>query len=240
MTRVRRVVTTIDSNGSAFSEVHTETQYGERWLPNDPTSLATAGDEAAAWKAEYNAALESERDSLLTTVATLTTERDSALAHVVPLQSQVAELQAQLDAILNPPGPDLSTVAGAKAYISSERYTKETAGFTVGEQFISTERDEIGHWFPRFYNALMWTQGDAYTRAGNPDGLYPFKPKGHAPTVLTAAQVMRAYECMAWYVNQCFAVEAQLYGQLDAGTPIATVLDSIVWPQSAFTWEPPV
>lgn len=239
--RVRRVVTAIDASGSAFSEVHTETQVGERWFPDDPTSLAQDSPELADWRAQYGGALEAERNSLAAQVAMLTAERDEALAQVEPLQTQVASLQAQLDAILNPPGPDLSTVEGAKTYISSERYSKETGGITVGGQFVSTERDEIGHWFPRFYDAMMWTQGDPTVRAGNPDGLYPYKPKNHEPVILSAAQVMRAYQCMAWYINQCFAVEDQLYVSLNAGTPIADVLAQIpaAWPQTAFEWTPP-
>lgn len=109
MTRIRRVITAINPAGQAFSEVHSETQVGERWLANDPKPLADAGTEAAAWKTEYAAALEAERNSLLTSVsalnarvATLTTERDAALAKIVPLEAQVADLQAKLNPPVNP------------------------------------------------------------------------------------------------------------------------------------------
>lgn len=52
---------------------------------------------------DFSGDVVTERDALLTQVASLTTERDDALAQVAPLQQQVAELQSQLDALLNPP-----------------------------------------------------------------------------------------------------------------------------------------
>ena len=82
-TRVRKVITAIDTNGNAFSEIHTETLYGEKWILNDPVSLSTTGPEADEWKQVYNATLESQRDSLLSQVKTL--------------QIQVANLQAQVN-----------------------------------------------------------------------------------------------------------------------------------------------
>lgn len=182
-----------------------------------------------------------ERDNLLTQIAAIGNERDAAVNERDSLNSKITELQNQLDAILNPPGPDTSTKEGAEQYISNERYKVETGGIRIGEQSITTERDEIGHWFPRFYNAMMWLQGDPYTRAGNPDGLYPYKPKNGMPTVLSAEQVIRAYECVAWYVNACFATEAELYKLLESGTAIDTVLAMIpgAWPQTQFEWVAP-
>lgn len=230
------------ADGTVGVHVRNKTTVNGRDYEGDPEPLSGADDPAySQFVADFSAAIVAERDSLLAQVASLTTERDDALAQVEPLQSRVAELQDQLDAILNPPGPDLSTVDGAKQYITSERYTKETGGITVGGQFVSTERDEIGHWFPRFYDALMWTQGDPTVRAINPEGLYPYKPKDREPVILSAAQVMRAYQCMAWFINQCFAAEDQLYVSLNAGTPIADVLAQApaAWPQTAYEWVAP-
>lgn len=175
-----------------------------------------------------------DRDSLSSQLAAVTAERD---AHA----QRIIELEGQLDYLLNPPGPDLTTRDGVRQYVSNARYVAETGGITVGNQFVSTERDEIGHWFPRFYNALMWIQGDPRIRAVNPNGHYPFKPKGHPPTVLTAEQVLRAYECMAWYINACFAAEAMLYARLDANEPLDVIVTDTPtsWPSNQFSWEPP-
>lgn len=222
--------------------VRNKTTVNGRDYEEDPEPLSGTDDPAyAEFVADFSAAVVAERDTLAERVTTLTAERDSLTTDKQGLTEQVAALQAQLDALLNPPGPDLSTVEGAKQYITNERYAKETGGITVGGQFVSTERDEIGHWFPRFYDALMWTNGDPAVRAINPDGQYPYKPKDHEPVILSAAQVMRAYQCMAWFINQCFAVEDTLYNSLNAATPIADVLAEIpaAWPQTAFEWTPP-
>lgn len=175
-----------------------------------------------------------ERDSLTQELVTVTTDRDAKAQRVI-------ELEGQLEMLLHPPGPDLTTRDGVRQYVSNARYVAETGGIYVGNQFISTERDEIGHWFPRFYNALMWLQGDPRIRAANPDGHYPFKPKNHPPTVLTAEQVLRAYECMAWYINACFAVEATLYARLNNEAPLDVIVTdtATAWPSNHFTWEPP-
>lgn len=78
-TRIRKVITAIDAAGKAFSEVHSETQVGDNWYPNDPVSLEDAGPEAAAWVELYGAtqaaqitALTAERDSLAAEVDRLT------------------------------------------------------------------------------------------------------------------------------------------------------------------------
>lgn len=204
--------------------------------------------------------LTGERDALQAQLSTITAERDSLFADLSVAQSdisrltserdsvtserdthaqRIAELESQLDALL-PPGPDLTTRDGVRQFVSNARYVAETGGIYLGDQFISTERDEIGHWFPRFYNALMWINGDGRIRAGNPDGLYPFKPKGHAPTVLSAEQVLRAYECLAWFINACFAAEAVLYGRLEANEPLDVIVTATetAWPSNHFTWEP--
>ena len=195
-----------------------------------------------------NAELTSQGDALAEAIATVTGERDSLTQELVTLTSErdtqaqrIIELEGQLEALLHPPGPDLNSRDGVRQFVSNARYVAETGGIYVGNQFISTERDEIGHWFPRFYNAMMWLNGDARIRATNPDGLYPFKPKNHPPTVLTAEQVLRVYECMAWFINACFAAEATLYGRLDANEPLDVIIDATpaAWPQREFTWEPP-
>lgn len=229
----------------------------------DPAFVAFAASFSAAIVAQRDELL-SEKTALESQLATITSLRDSLQAEVdrtadrdelvtvrSALESQLAtandvvltrdqriiELEGQLEALLHPPGPDLNSRDGVRQFVSNARYVAETGGIYVGEQFISTERDEIGHWFPRFYNALMWLQGDPRIRAVNPDGHYPFKPKDHPPTVLTAEQVLRAYECMAWYINACFAAEAVLYGRLDANEPLDVIVTetATAWPSKQFT-----
>lgn len=200
---------------------------GGRDYELDPIPLADVNDPAFSdFTTAINASLLAERDQLAIDAAS-----------VPSLEARIAELEAELDALKNPPGPDTSTIEGAKQWLAAERYKKETGGITVGGQLITTERDEIGHWFPRFFDALNWLQGDPTTRSLNPDGFYPYKPKRADSVVLTAAQVVRAYQCVAWYVNQCFAIEGSAEQALNAGSPIEATLNGIVWPQNAFEWS---
>ncbi len=205
-------------------------------LASDKSALETLRDSITA---ERDLLL-TERDALLTDKQALTeqlgertSERDSLQAQVDPLNAQIEQLHAQLDALLNPPGPDLSTVAGVKQYLASKRYDREVMGFHVGEQFVSTNRDELAHWFARFIDATHTT--------GN---VYPYKPRGGSIVAsLSAEQVIRAYQCLAWYVNACIATEGVLIQSIDDGTPLEQVLIAIdsdqTWPQRQFTWEPP-
>ncbi len=130
-----------------------------------------------------------------------------------------------------------------KQRITATRYEKEIAGISIEGQAISSERDEIGHWYPRFANAYGWLNADPFSLAANPTGEYPYKPKQGNPTVFNATQVVRAYQCLSWYVNTCFATEATLFGMLGTGTTVAemnAILDAdAVWPQREFTWIPP-
>ncbi len=140
--------------------------------------------------------------------------------------------------------PDLTTAEGVKLFISQQRYSFETGGITIEGQGVSTERDEIGHWFPRYYDAMQWLANDPVVRAINPAGDYPYKPKRGEPTVLSAAQAVRAYHCMAWFVNACFAVETQLYAAVSAdNADLAAIVelagDPTTWPQRHFLWQPP-
>ena len=86
-TRIRKVITAIDAAGNAFSEVHSETQVGDRWYPDDPVTLDNAGPEAAAWQAIYDAAQAAQ-------ITALTAERDGATA---ALETQRVTMQAEID-----------------------------------------------------------------------------------------------------------------------------------------------
>ena len=205
--------------------------------------VALTDVQLGTYAAQWNAALVSQRDQLTDRVADLEQQAAAHVTEKTQLQTALDSALAELDALKNPPGPDLTSAEGVKAYISSRRYTRETGGIWMQNQSISTERDETGHWFPRFYDAHLWLSGDPSVRAINPDGIYPYKPKNGEPVMLTALQVVRAYQCMAWYINACFAAEKQLYALLDARVPLADVVTAAQrdesWPSNAFKWEAP-
>jgi hypothetical protein len=199
----------------------------ETLVPLDPALVNSYAD-------EFNLAS-------LATITQLTTDLAEANAKVEPLETQVASLTAQLEALLNPPGPDVTTAEGLKAYLSNVRYEKEISGFNVGSQFVSTNRDELAHWFARFFDAFNWLQGNTAT---NPSGLYPYKPKGGSVVaMLTAEQAVRAYQCLAYYVNMCIATEGQLIEAIDGGMDLAeakAMIDNVAtWPQRQFDWVAP-
>lgn len=102
-TRIRKVITAIDSNGNAFSEQHTETQVGEKWFPNDPTPL----DNTSAWGAQFSATLEAENTTLKTAksaieadLATRTSERDAIQSQFDALTAEKATLTTEKAALI--------------------------------------------------------------------------------------------------------------------------------------------
>lgn len=105
-----------------------------------------------------------------------------------------------------------------KEHVAALRYDRETMGIVVDGQLISSHRDEIGHWYPRFSNAYGWLNNDPISLAGNPDGIYPYKPRGGGPVILNAQQVMRCYDRLAWYINACFGAEKIIGDAIDAST----------------------
>jgi hypothetical protein len=98
-TRLRKVITAIDANGTPFSEVHTETLVSEKWYANDPVTLDLAGPEADAWKELYNASALAECSGLRSQVV----HKNDAIA---ALTKQVEELTTELatyrEAVRNP------------------------------------------------------------------------------------------------------------------------------------------
>lgn len=221
-----------DPSGNVVGvSVRTLVTIDGRDYESDPSPLSGASDPAFVAFA----------DSFATAAVA---ERDALALQLVATQAELSAAQLRLSQLEENGGAfDLTTIDGVRQFISARRYSIETAGIVLGSQFISTGRDEIGHWFPRFYNALLWIQGDARLRATNPNGLYPFKPKNHAPTVLIADQVVRVYECMAWFINECFAREAELWARVDAGERFDIIVDAVnnpaTWPANTFDWEPP-
>lgn len=102
-TRIRKVITAIDTNGNAFSEQHVEALVGDKWFPLDPTPLV----DGSAWATQYNAAIETENTSLKadkaklsTDLATSTTQFEAVTQAKTTLESEKAELQALYDDLL--------------------------------------------------------------------------------------------------------------------------------------------
>ncbi|MFN7318753.1 MAG: hypothetical protein ACK5S6_04495, partial [bacterium] len=185
--------------------------------------------------------LTTEKATLTTEKATLETEKIALENHIATKQNQIDSLQSQLDELLNPAGPDVTTREGLKQYLAQKRYEKEIAGFTVGGQLISTNRDELAHWFARFFDAFNHLQGSTSASGG----VYPYKPRGGTTVVnLTAAQAVRAYQCLAWYIKACIATEGELISIIDAAqlsqlVDIKETIDTAAtWPQRSFEWEP--
>ncbi len=119
--------------------------------------------------------------------------------------------------------------------IAEYRWQRETMGITVGKQLITTQRHEMPIW----QGMLL----DITLRPGATPA-FEYKPQGGENTSLTVAQVLRCYECFAWYVNACFATERTLKGMI-SGSSIEG-LDAIAalaftpstWPQTSFLWVP--
>lgn len=218
---------------------------GSFWK-NELTTVAPSG--FAAFGAMFSNALQAQHDQLVddkakltTNLATMTTSLGSKQSEIDSLIAEKVALEAHLDAILNPPGPDVTTVSGLREHIATTRYSHEVGGFTIGDQFVSTNRDELAHWFARFFDAFNWLSGNEMSRTNNPSGLYPYKPKGGTEVaMLTAQQAVRAYQCLAWYVNACIATEGALIAEIEKGTRLDIILGSAnnveQWPQTRFEW----
>lgn len=98
-TRLRKVITALDANGQAFSEVHTETLVGEKWFPNDPTTLDAAGPEADAWKTLYNASALAECADLRSQIVQ---KNDEIAALTRQVDDLTAEVTKYREAVRNP------------------------------------------------------------------------------------------------------------------------------------------
>lgn len=122
--------------------------------------------------------------------------------------------------------------------IAAWRWQRETAGITVGTQSVTTYREEMPVWLAMRANVQDRAAANA------PESTYKYKPRGAEVTsTLTAAQVLRVYECFAWYVAACFETEAALQAMIAGGGDLNTVAaaaqNPATWPQTAFDWTPP-
>jgi hypothetical protein len=114
--------------------------------------------------------------------------------------------------------------------ISAIRWQKESQGIVVGEQPVSTLREEMPVW----QGMLL----DMTLRPGETTS-FEYKPRGGENVSLTAQQVQRVYACFAWYVAACFATERQLasmIGNVPNDEFMAIVSSDLTWPQTKFDW----
>jgi hypothetical protein len=126
--------------------------------------------------------------------------------------------------------PKLNNVLGT---LSDIRWQKESSGITVGNQPVSTLREEMAIW----QGMLL----DMTLRPGATTS-FEYKPRGGSNVTLTAQQVQRIYACFAWYVAVCFGTERYLASQIGTLTNeqiIALAESDSTWPQREFTWEAP-
>jgi hypothetical protein len=126
--------------------------------------------------------------------------------------------------------PTNESVAARLSYI---RWQKESAGITVGDQPVSTLREEMAIW----QGMLL----DITLRPGATT-IFEYKPRGGSNVTLTDTQVQRIYSCFAWYVAACFGTERYLVSQIGTLTNeqiIALAETDSTWPQRTFTWEIP-
>jgi hypothetical protein len=126
-------------------------------------------------------------------------------------------------------GPHLRDRELMRAWIAEQRWQREIAGITVGEQPVSTLREEMPVWQGMLLDIAVFRPGVEVA--------YEYKPRGGVSVQLTVAQVQRCYECFAWYVQACFAVERALIEMLDAQVPPADIVAAAdaAWPQRQFT-----
>jgi hypothetical protein len=111
--------------------------------------------------------------------------------------------------------------------IAEVRFQKETQGIVVGDQVVSTNRDEVHLWLGMLLDITL--------RPGV-TASFEYKPRNGINTTLTPLQVQRCYDCFAWYVQACFATERALIELLDSGTSLS-VLHAMLeeaWPQTHF------
>lgn len=119
-------------------------------------------------------------------------------------------------------------------HIGNWRWSRETAGITVGTQPVSTYRDEMPVWQGMLLD--MERRPGATTE-------FEYKPRGGENVTLSPAQVSRIYECFAWYVAACFGTERALVEMIEQGGDLSVIAaaaqDPSTWPQTSFDWTPP-
>jgi hypothetical protein len=130
------------------------------------------------------------------------------------------------------------TESELREQIAAWRWQREAGGITVGNQPISTFKDEMPVW--------LGFKDDAKERidAGITTFQYKYKPRGGTEfATFSQKQVLRAFQCFKWYVGACFDAEDALLAMITSGVPLdqvaAAAQDPATWPQTTFAWEEP-
>ena len=124
-----------------------------------------------------------------------------------PADGTGAQTIAALQDVLTPYG----LFADLKAYAAAARYTKETAGITVGNAPVATDRDSQA-----MING-MWAAAQI-----NPAITVQFKSAGGGFAQINAAQIQSIAAAVIAHVQACFTAEAQVDAAITAGTITTT------------------
>jgi hypothetical protein len=130
------------------------------------------------------------------------------------------------------------TAEELRARIADKRWERETGGFSIEGQRITTFRDEMPVWTERKLDA------NERIEAGDNAFVYQYKPKGgNAFATFIPLQVLRIHVLFKWYVNACFECEAALFARIHNGEDLdavhAAVMSESSWPQREFSWSAP-
>ena len=121
----------------------------------------------------------------------------------------LAEWEADENTIepYTPPAIDLA------AYAAQKRWEKENGGIVVGGVHIATDD-----------RSKVMISGARVAAQGNPDFVTEWKGGDGSFVTIDAATIIIISDAMLQHVSNCFALEAQVLGQINAGT-ITTVAE---------------
>ena len=105
----------------------------------------------------------------------------------------------------------LAPLMDFRAYAAAARFDKETAGITVGNAPIATDRDS------QAMITGMWA-----TAQMNPAVSVQFKSAGGGFATINAAQIQSIAAAVSAHIQACFAAEGQVDAAITAGTITTT------------------
>lgn len=122
-TRIYKKEQFIGRNGETAFQIYGELTAGNQTLPVDPWNPTP--EELADFDEQFAAAQQATIADATSRLATITTKRDALQSQVdqhasvlAAKDEQVAALQAELDALKNPPVPDVATVTKQQAELA--------------------------------------------------------------------------------------------------------------------------
>lgn len=123
----------------------------------------------------------------------------------VPLKpSAYHQWQNGLWVYVEPPQP---TVADLSAHAAQSRWEKETGGFTLNGMHIATDD-----------RSKIMISGARVAAEADPNFTTQWKGADGAFVTLDAAMIMAISNAVSTHVSNCFALEAQVLAQIEAGT----------------------